>query len=68
MRRNIRAGKADARTGSLLVVYSLAQALGISPLEIYQMPAQLVQDLLAIHGIIEEIKSEEMEKQTKKMK
>tara|TARA_R110002020_G_scaffold447098_1_gene659424 strand:- start:2001 stop:2207 length:207 start_codon:yes stop_codon:yes gene_type:complete len=68
MRRGIRSGKTDALTGSLLVIYTLAQALGISPLEIYQMPAQLVQDLLAIHGIVEEIKAEEMEKQTKKMK
>ena len=68
MRRSIRSGKTDALTGSLLVVYTLAQALGISPLEIYQMPAQLVQDLLAIHGIVEEMKAEEMEKRTKKVK
>ena len=68
MRRSIRSGKTDALTGSLLVVYTLAQALGINPLEIYQMPAQLVHDLLAIHGIVEEMKAEEMEKRTKKVK
>ena len=32
------------------------------------MPAQLVHDLLAIHGIVEEMKAEEMEKRTKKVK
>ena len=51
---------------SLLIVYTLAQALSISPLEIYKMPAQLVQDLLLVHGIIEEIKGEEIEKAQRK--
>ena len=68
MRRAIRSGKADPSTASLIVVYTLAQALGISPLEIYKMPATLVQDLLSIHGIIEEMKAEEIEKKTKKMR
>tara|TARA_R110000744_G_scaffold380216_1_gene500305 strand:+ start:363 stop:569 length:207 start_codon:yes stop_codon:yes gene_type:complete len=68
LRRAIRSGKADPSTASLIVVYTLAQALGISPLEIYKMPATLVQDLLSIHGIIEEMKAEEIEKKTKKMR
>jgi hypothetical protein len=50
------------------MVYTLARALKISPLEVYQMPAQLVKDMLSIHGYVEEMKAEEIEKQTKKRK
>lgn len=50
------------------MVYTLARALKISPLEVYQMPSQLVKDMLAIHGYVEEMKAEEIEKQTKKRK
>tara|TARA_R110001592_G_scaffold221467_4_gene476273 strand:+ start:972 stop:1178 length:207 start_codon:yes stop_codon:yes gene_type:complete len=68
LRRAIRSGKGDTSTASLIIVYTLAQALGISPLEVYQMPAKLVQEMLMIHGIVEEMKAEELEKQTKKAK
>ena len=68
MRRAVRSGKGATSTASLIIVYTLAQALGISPLEVYQMPANLVQDMLMIHGIVEEMKAEELEKQTKKVK
>lgn len=68
MRRAVRSGKGDTSTASLIIVYTLAQALGISPLEVYRMPANLVQDMLMIHGIVEEMKAEELEKQTKKAK
>jgi len=48
------------------MVYTLAKALAISPLEIYKMPASLVSDLLIIHSEIETIKAEEIDKiQTK---
>jgi len=46
----------------------LAKALSISPLEIYKMPAGLVMDLLAVHSVVKEIESEEMDKQMKKHK
>ena len=50
---------------SLTVVYSLSQALGISPLEIYKMPVSLVKDLLVVHAEAEKIKAEEMDKASK---
>ncbi len=50
---------------SLTVVYSLSQALGISPLEIYKMPVSLVKDLLVVHAEAEKLKAEEMDKATK---
>lgn len=56
---------ADPEIVSLTIVYSLSQALGISPLEIYQMPASLVKDLLIVHSEVEKIKAEEMDKATK---
>jgi hypothetical protein len=48
------------------MVYTLAKALAISPLEIYKMPASLVRDLLSVHYNVELLKSEEMEKAMKK--
>jgi len=50
----------------LIIVYTLAKALAISPLEVYKMPKSLVLDLLTVHGIFEEIKAEKIEKATKK--
>jgi len=49
-------------------VYCLAKALAISPLEIYKMPAKLVQELLGVHWAFESIKADEMDKQTKKVR
>jgi len=62
----LRGGKAEPHEASLIVVYTLAKALSISPLEIYQMPASLVQDLLSVHGAFLELEAEEMDKQMKK--
>ena len=50
------------------MTYTLSKALGISPLEVYQMPVSLVMDLLTVHGIVEEMKVEELEKAKNKMK
>ena len=63
MKAAIKGGKATPKDASLIVVYSLAKALAISPLEIYKMPATLVQDLLGVHWAFESLKLEEMEKQ-----
>ena len=61
-------GQADPSTGSLIIAYTLGKAIGISPLEVYAMPAQMVMDLLTIHGIVEEAKLKEMEKMKKGVK
>ena len=50
------------------MVYSLAIAFSISPLEVYKMPANLVIDLLTLHTEVEKYKAEETEKQMKKGK
>lgn len=49
-----------------MVVYMLSKALAISPLEVYKMPISLVKDLLMVHTSVEELKSEEMDKISKK--
>ena len=46
----------------LVITYTLAKALSISPLEIYKMPSSMVIDLLSVHGIMEKIKHEELDK------
>ena len=62
MREVIRGKRNDPQRLSLVIVYTLAKALAISPLEIYKMPASLVSDLLIIHSEIEIMKAEELDK------
>ena len=50
------------------MVYTLARALHVSPLELYKMPAELFMDMLLIHGEVEMMKADEMDKQMKKAK
>ena len=64
----LKGGQGSPKDISLIIVYTLAKALSISPLEIYKMPAGLVMDLLAVHSAVKEIESEEMDKQIKKHK
>jgi|TARA_R100001510_G_C7653576_1_gene211860 hypothetical protein len=66
LRAALKGGASDPTTVSLIVVYSLSKALGVSPLEIYKMPSSLVMDLLSIHQVFEQMKAEEIEKATKK--
>tara|TARA_R100000406_G_scaffold21699_1_gene13523 strand:- start:5089 stop:5292 length:204 start_codon:yes stop_codon:yes gene_type:complete len=66
LRGALKGGKASPKDYSLIIVYTLAKALSISPLEVYQMPASLVKDLLLVHRNVEMIKAEEIEKASKK--
>ena len=61
----MRGGSSDPKTASLLIVYSLAKALSISPLEVYEMPAELVMELLTVHSEVEIFKSEAMKRKMK---
>ena len=56
------------KTASQMVVYSLAKAFNISPMEVYKMPSDMVMDFLSIHSIIEGQKAEEMNKKMKNVK
>ena len=62
----MRGGKGSPQDVSLIIVYTLAKALAISPLEIYKMPTSLVLDLLNVHKNVEMLKADEMEKAMKK--
>ena len=53
---------------SRIAVYSLAKALAISPLEVYSLPVDLFQDMMIIHGQIESMKADEIDKATNKLK
>ena len=64
----MKGGQASPSDMSLIVVYSLAKALSISPLEIYKMPHSLVMDLLSVHRVVLEIEKEEMDKVEKSIK
>ena len=58
----IRGKKSSPQTVFLIMTYTLASALSISPLDIYKMPSSLVMDLLRVHFSMEKIKHEEIEK------
>tara|TARA_R110002051_G_C8554257_1_gene473192 strand:+ start:409 stop:651 length:243 start_codon:yes stop_codon:yes gene_type:complete len=66
IRGAVRGKSSNPKVASLMVVYMLSKALAISPLEIYKMPISLVIDLLMVHGAVEELKSDEMDKVSKK--
>jgi hypothetical protein len=50
------------------MVYTLATTFHISPVEVYDMPAEMFREFLMIHGAVEEYKNSEIEKIQKKMK
>ncbi len=62
IRDTLKGKESNPKLISLITVYSLSKALGISPLEVYKMPTSLVKDLLSVHMQVELIKSEEMDK------
>jgi hypothetical protein len=68
MKSAIAGGKASPEQASLIIVYTLSKALSISPLDVYQMPATLVTDLLSVHRAFKEIEAEEIDKSMKKIK
>ena len=58
----IKGRKSNPKTVFLIMTYTLASALSISPLEIYKMPSSLVMDLLMVHFNMEKVKQEELDK------
>ena len=65
IRNAITGKKSNPETVFLIMTYTLASALSISPLEIYKMPSSLVMDLLRVHFSMEKIKHDELEKAKK---
>ena len=65
IRNAITGKKSNPDTVFLIMTYTLASALSISPLEIYKMPSSLVMDLLRVHFSMEKIKHDELEKAKK---
>ena len=61
-------GDCPSQFASKITVYMLSKALAISPLEVYKMPQSLVKDMLLIHGNMEQLKADEMDKEIKKSK
>lgn len=61
-------GDCPPQLASKITVYMLSKALAISPLEVYKMPQSLVKDMLMIHGNMEQLKADEMDKEIKKSK
>ena len=49
IRNAITGKKSNPETVFLIMTYTLASALSISPLEIYKMPSSLVMDLIMVH-------------------
>tara|TARA_R100001082_G_scaffold93193_1_gene59973 strand:- start:4953 stop:5177 length:225 start_codon:yes stop_codon:yes gene_type:complete len=64
--RAIKSGTDDPTLASRLAVYSLSVGMGISPLEVYNMPSELFKDMLMIHNNVEKYKAEKMEEENRK--
>ena len=64
----MRGKECDPLTASQMVVYALAQAFQISPMQVYEMPMSMVNDFLAIHSEVESFKADEMDKKIKAAK
>lgn len=67
MRKALLGGNSPPKLTSQIIVYTLATAFSISPLEVYEMPAELVIDMLSIHGEVKRLEAEEMAKAQKMM-
>ena len=64
----MRGKECDPLTASQMGVYALAQAFQISPMQVYEMPMNMVNDFLAIHSEVESFKADEMDKKIKAAK
>tara|TARA_R100000231_G_C5260954_1_gene145677 strand:- start:378 stop:587 length:210 start_codon:yes stop_codon:yes gene_type:complete len=65
VRRALKGGKCPPKLSSQLIVYTLATAFSINPMEVYKMPVSLVTDMLIIHKNMKELEAEEMDKASK---
>tara|TARA_R110000803_G_scaffold90773_6_gene158227 strand:+ start:2280 stop:2480 length:201 start_codon:yes stop_codon:yes gene_type:complete len=63
--RALKGGETSPKIASQLIVYLIATTFGISPLEVYAMPASLIKDMLAIHKGIKQLEAEELQKAQK---
>ena len=68
IRNALKGGETTPKLASRITVYALSKALAISPLDVYQMPASLVRDMLMVHAEVETYKAEEIDKEMKKAK
>jgi hypothetical protein len=50
------------------MVYTLAQAFSINPMEVYNMPMDLAMEMLTIHKEFKTIEMEEIQKAQRSMK
>lgn len=64
----MRGGECHPLVASRIAVYSLSKALAISPLEVYNLPVDLFSDMLQIHGEVEKLKMDEMDKEMRKVR
>ena len=58
----------DPITASKVMVYTLAQAFSINPMEVYNMPMDLAMEMLTIHKEFKTIEMEEIQKAQRSMK
>ena len=64
----MKGGSSDPVTASKIMVYTLAQAFSISPVEVYNMPISLALEMFAIHSEVKKLEAEEIQKAQRSMK
>tara|TARA_R100000152_G_C6743091_1_gene166826 strand:+ start:210 stop:401 length:192 start_codon:yes stop_codon:yes gene_type:complete len=63
----LKGGSSDPITASKIMVYTLAQAFSINPVEVYNMPMSLAKEMLLIHGEVKKIEAESLEQARNKI-
>ncbi len=63
----MKGGSSDPITASKIMVYTLAQAFSINPVEVYNMPMSLAKEMLLIHGEVKKIEAESLEQARNKI-
>ena len=63
----MKGGSSDPVTASKIMVYTLAQAFSINPVEVYNMPMSLAKEMLLIHGEVKKIEAESLEQARNKI-
>lgn len=68
IRRGLRGGEIEPTLASRILIYSYSKVFGISPMEAYNTPATIILEMMKIHTEVEEMKSQEIDRQIKKVR
>ncbi len=66
IRRGVRGGQVPPPIAMDILLYSYSKIFAINPYDAKDTPIRMMTEMLLVHGEIEKVKAEEIEKATKK--